>query len=108
MEEGVSFGDSGAGSPCQELRESSGSRNKLGEASAEPWMGGLEGYEPPHCPPAEKGRFAKIRVSQPGLIPPHSQHWAWDQTSQSAFRRRRGSSDSGLGGGGGKKKERDT
>lgn len=39
--EGVSFGDSGAGSPCQELRESSTIRNKVGGASARPWMSGL-------------------------------------------------------------------
>lgn len=44
MEEGVegaSFGNSGAGSPCQELRESFTNRKKLGGATAGPWMGGL-------------------------------------------------------------------
>lgn len=46
--EGVSFGDSGAGSPCQELRESSTNRNNPGGASAGPWM--AQGCEPPHCP----------------------------------------------------------
>lgn len=38
--EGVSFGDSGAGSSCQNLWESSTNRNMLGGASAGPWMGG--------------------------------------------------------------------
>lgn len=38
--EGVSLGDSGAGSPCQELWESSTDSNKLGGASAGPWTGG--------------------------------------------------------------------
>lgn len=38
--EGVSFGNSGAGSPCQELWESSTDRNKLGGALAGLWMGG--------------------------------------------------------------------
>lgn len=38
--EGVSFGNSGAGSPRQELRESSTDHNKLEGASAGRWMGG--------------------------------------------------------------------
>lgn len=40
--EGVSFGDSGVGSPCQELWESSTDRNKVGGALAGPWVGGSE------------------------------------------------------------------
>lgn len=58
MEEGVegtALGDSGVGSPCQELQESSVNPNEAGGALAGTWMSGWRGCEIPLGAPGAPG-----------------------------------------------------